>query len=102
MSLGSRIQSLRKKHGFTQDEMAQLLGIQRSAFGHIENDRVEVGAAHLSKLATKLKTTPNYLLSYTDGTPYDPWISEIAQSPDYEVNALKEIWTAIKKMREDK
>ncbi|WP_420798673.1 helix-turn-helix domain-containing protein [Paenibacillus alvei] len=41
MSLGQRIRELRMKKGKTQYDMAQYLGMGRSNFGHIENDRVK-------------------------------------------------------------
>lgn len=65
MSLGSRIRDLRKQHDLTQNEIAEHLGMGRSNFGHIENDRVVPSSDDLQKIADILHTTTDYLLGRT-------------------------------------
>lgn len=66
MSLGQRIKRLRKNQGLTQPEIAEKLGMGRSNFGHIENDRVVPTSATLQKIADILNTTTDYLLGRTE------------------------------------
>ncbi|MEC3651383.1 helix-turn-helix transcriptional regulator [Bacillus subtilis] len=63
MSLGSRVKLLRKKRGYTQQQLADHLDMGRSNFGHIENDRVKPTSDDLQKLAEILNTTTDYLLT---------------------------------------
>jgi transcriptional regulator with XRE-family HTH domain len=62
MSLGTRIKDLRTERGLTQQDIATKLGMGRSNFGHIENDRVTPSSEDLQKLADILHTTTDYLL----------------------------------------
>jgi transcriptional regulator with XRE-family HTH domain len=62
MSLGSRIRNRRKQLGLSQQQVAEQLGMGRSNFGHIENDRVIPSSTDLEKIADILTTTPNTLL----------------------------------------
>ena len=41
MSMSTRIKEERLKHGLTQDQLAALLGVQKSAIAKYENGRVE-------------------------------------------------------------
>lgn len=62
MSLGTRVRDLRVERGLTQQDIAARLGMGRSNFGHIENDRVTPTSEDLQKLADILQTTADYLL----------------------------------------
>ncbi|MEK5415144.1 helix-turn-helix domain-containing protein [Paenibacillus sp. FSL L8-0708] len=62
MSLGSRIRNRRKQLGLSQQQVAGHLGMGRSNFGHIENDRVIPSSTDLEKIADILTTSPNALL----------------------------------------
>ncbi|MFX3636259.1 MAG: helix-turn-helix domain-containing protein [Candidatus Pristimantibacillus sp.] len=62
MSIGTRIKDLRTKQELTQQDIATRLGMGRSNFGHIENDRVVPTSADLQKIADILHTTTDYLL----------------------------------------
>lgn len=62
MSIGTRIKDLRTKQELTQQDIATRLGMGRSNFGHIENDRVVPTSADLQKIADILNTTTDYLL----------------------------------------
>lgn len=61
-SLGSRIRDLRKSQKLTQQVIADRLGMGRSNFGHIENDRVVPSSEDLESIADILDTTTDYLL----------------------------------------
>ncbi|SDD48424.1 Transcriptional regulator, contains XRE-family HTH domain [Paenibacillus sp. UNCCL117] len=69
MSLGSRIRDLRKKYDLTQLDIAEQLGMGRSNFGHIENDRVIPSSEDLQRIADILHTTTDYLLGRSMSDP---------------------------------
>lgn len=72
MTLGTRIKQLRIERGLTQQDIATRLGMGRSNFGHIENDRVTPTSEDLQKLTDILQTTADYLLgreSYEESIP---------------------------------
>jgi len=62
MSLGARIKELRTKNELTQQDIATRIGMGRSNFGHIENDRVVPTSGDLQRIADILNTTTDYLL----------------------------------------
>ena len=62
MSIGSRIKGLRTSKGLTQQDIATQIGMGRSNFGHIENDRVIPSSEDLQKIADILQTTTDFLL----------------------------------------
>ncbi|WP_341279362.1 helix-turn-helix domain-containing protein [Paenibacillus sp. FSL H8-0537] len=66
MAMGARIKQLRTQRGLTQQEIAEQLGMGRSNFGHIENDRVVPTSEDLQKIADILHTTADYLLGRRD------------------------------------
>ncbi|GAA4493294.1 hypothetical protein GCM10023172_01700 [Hymenobacter ginsengisoli] len=51
-SLGANIKQLRLSNGFTQQQLATYLDIDRSLLAHIEDDRRQPGLVLLEKLAT--------------------------------------------------
>lgn len=59
---GERIKQLRKNKGYTQQQLADLLGVSASAIGMYEQGRREPDNATLSKLCTALDTTTDYLI----------------------------------------
>jgi DNA-binding XRE family transcriptional regulator len=54
-SLGKRVQKLRKKTAFTQEALAEKIGISRSYMGYIEQGRYAPSLEVLEKLARVLK-----------------------------------------------
>lgn len=62
MTFGSRLKELRKQFGFTQEQVAEKVGVQRAVYSHWEN-----GVAHPSndlmlKCADLFNVTVDYLL----------------------------------------
>jgi HTH-type transcriptional regulator, competence development regulator len=83
MSLGSRIRDLRKKYDLTQHDIAEKIGMGRSNFGHIENDRVVPSSEDLQHIADILHTTTDYLLGRSPAEPvYAGAVPEWATSKD--------------------
>jgi transcriptional regulator with XRE-family HTH domain len=54
VTLGKRIRQLRRKHGFTQETLAELVGTSQGHLGKIERGEVQVGTELLQKLADAL------------------------------------------------
>lgn len=67
IQIGQRIAGLRQKHGWTQQEMADRLGISRVAVSHIEADISFPGERTVALLAGLFKVSPHKLV---EGTTY--------------------------------
>jgi transcriptional regulator with XRE-family HTH domain len=63
--LGKRILALRKRRGFSQDELAGMLGITRPAVSEIERGSRRVTAEELVELARIFETSVDYILGLT-------------------------------------
>lgn len=59
---GERLKQLRQASNRTQQEIADLLGVSRSAYSHFENGRNEPDKDTLVKLANIFDVTTDYLL----------------------------------------
>ena len=67
MNMGDRIKEMRKLRGFTQEELAQKLGLKDSAIAKYENGRVEnIKRSVISEMAKVLECSPVYLLCLDD------------------------------------
>jgi len=61
--LGERIRKLRKKHGWTQVEFAERVGIDRSFLADVERGKRNVSLLNLDLMAKGLKVTLSRLFS---------------------------------------
>jgi len=61
--LGDRIRKLRKKHGWTQVEMAEKVGIDRSFLADVERGKRNVSILNLDLMAKGLKVSLSRLFS---------------------------------------
>lgn len=61
--LGDRIRKLRKKHGWTQVEFAEMIGIDRSFLADIERGKRNVSILNLELIANGLKMSLSQLFS---------------------------------------
>ncbi|MGQ9626964.1 MAG: helix-turn-helix domain-containing protein [Anaerolineae bacterium] len=83
MSLGSAIRSLRKKKGWTQEQLSAYASVGRSYISMLENDvRPNVSARILARLSSALGVTTDYLMQQAGTLPspeeiYDPLLQEI-------------------------
>ena len=67
---GERIKKLRKEKGLTQQQLGELLGVQKSAIAKYENGRVpNLKKETLTKLAEIFNVSPNYLLGIDEIIP---------------------------------
>lgn len=54
IQIGNRIKELRKSKGFSQKEMAELIGVNRSTYSNYENNNREPNVDTLTKIASVL------------------------------------------------
>lgn len=69
--LGPRIAALRREMGWSQSELARLLGISPSAVGMYEQGRREPSVALLVAMARSFEVTTDFLLTGQPGRPTD-------------------------------
>lgn len=70
MEIGKIIKRARLEKGFTQEQLANMVGVQKSAIAKWENGRVsEIKRSNLKKLAAALGLKPTVLLSDANETP---------------------------------
>ncbi len=85
MSIGSKIKSLRKKRGMTQDELASGI-ITRGMLSRIESETAMPSMQSLSAIAARLDVSPSFLLE--DGNDILPAeLARIAKAIEDEYNS---------------
>lgn len=65
-SLGRRIGELRNELGWTQQELAERLGVSRVAVSHLESGMSSPGERTIALLAGLFKVEPHHLIAGTD------------------------------------
>lgn len=72
MSMSKRIKDCRIAMNYTQEELANKLGLQKSAIAKYENGRVEnIKRSVIEQMASVLDCTPSYLMGWDDATLTD-------------------------------
>ena len=73
MGMAERIKERRIAMGYTQEELATKLGLQKSAIAKYENGRVEnIKRSVISNMAKILECSPSYLMDWEESLPnYD-------------------------------
>ena len=66
-TIGERIKTLRKKRGYNQKELADLLGKSLRTIQKYESGEIDVSIAMVNELAKVLDTTSTYLLGHQTG-----------------------------------
>ncbi|MFQ8600976.1 MAG: helix-turn-helix domain-containing protein [Oscillospiraceae bacterium] len=88
LAIGRRVQKERMKHGWTQDEFAEICGFAgRGYISRVENGKAVYGVKTLFAMAEKLGISPAYLLdaSVPADTPFGwPELAEQAKELDTE------------------
>lgn len=64
--LGKKIKAMRKKRGFSQGELAEMVGIATAHLSRLETGRYKPGIEVLKKLGDSLQVSVDYLLSDSD------------------------------------
>lgn len=66
MSIGEEIKKNRNAKGFTQDELAEKIGISRNYISDLENNRYVPSVKTLIKIAVVLQMDLNFLLKMSE------------------------------------
>lgn len=67
MDMSDRIKERRKAMGYTQEELGEKLGLQKSAIAKYENGRVEnIKRSVIAKMSKVLECSPSYLMGWED------------------------------------
>ena len=93
MNVGSLIKQARLAKSLTQEELAEKVGVQKSAVAKWENGRVsEIKRSNLKKLSEALELNPNQLLDETKENPtvQDDGISETKRKLIEKIKKLPE------------
>lgn len=80
--MGRRIRELRIAAGLTQEQLGELVGLQKSAVAKYENGKTENMKRNvIQSMAKVLGVSPSYLMGFEDDTPYyiDPEAAELAK-----------------------
>ena len=73
-TLGDRIKYARKKKGYFQDALGELLGMKNSTISKYESNTNKPAADVLADIAKTLDVAPGLLIT---GASEDPWIDEM-------------------------
>ena len=65
-----KMKTLRERVGLTKTEMAKILDIDRSQYGHYENDYVTIPIKHLIKLCNYFNVSLDYMFDFTNNKQY--------------------------------
>ena len=84
MEIGEKIRYKRLKKGYSQENMADFLGISTSAYGDIERNKTELTLSRAKKLSTILKISMLELIEEEIHTP-----KVLDNSENNEVEQLK-------------
>jgi transcriptional regulator with XRE-family HTH domain len=66
MTFGERISSLRKRHKWSQDELAKKIGTSAPIVGRYERNEIKPSIEVAKKLADELEVTIDYLIGGSD------------------------------------
>lgn len=69
MCMAERIKERRKTLGYTQEELASKVGLQKSAIAKYEKGRVEnIKRSMIAKMSSALECSPSYLMGWEETT----------------------------------
>jgi len=77
MNIGSQIRQIRQKKGYSQENMADMLGLSTTAYGDIERGKTDLTLGRLQQIATALGMTAQDLLSAEEPQPLEAFPVEV-------------------------
>lgn len=77
--IGKRIKELRKKRGFSQEKLAELVDIEQNTLSYIETGNNFCSAETLQKIIIALEVEPQELFTFNHNKPQDDLIAEIVK-----------------------
>ncbi|MGN0018521.1 MAG: helix-turn-helix domain-containing protein [Candidatus Gastranaerophilaceae bacterium] len=88
--LGLRIKYLRKKNGLSQENLAELINMDKPNLSNIERGKRFMTAETLEKIAKALNTTERELFDFSESTPQKYFRADIEKFLDsFEEKDLK-------------
>lgn len=71
MLRGDRFKQLREQHGYTHEELSEMLGLSQKQIWRYENGKTDPSSEIIVKIAKVFRVSSDYLLGLTDDTnPY--------------------------------
>ena len=67
MTIGDKIRSMRTIKGYSQDNMAELLGVSVTAYAKIERGETDINHSRLEQIAGVLKVSLPELVAFGEG-----------------------------------
>ncbi len=89
-SLGQRIRAARESAGFTQENLAEAIGVSRTAVARWESDDIEPKLQNLTSIAELLHVSTDFLLGIQNN-------SNVSDLSDNAISALNQFIAAVKK-----
>lgn len=71
---------LRKLHDLSQEQVAQLIGVSKQAYGHYEREERELGYDMLCKLADYYGVSVDYLIGHASNPLANRPMSDVAEN----------------------
>ncbi|WP_314590530.1 helix-turn-helix domain-containing protein [Paenibacillus terrigena] len=92
MKNGNRISELREQKGWTQEELATMIGISRAALSHYEKNRRKPDFETLTQLADLFQVSIDYLIGRTNTSQHvlDPEIEHFTEQLELSDSELLE------------
>ena len=90
--LGKRIQELRKAKNFTQEYMAELMGIETASLSNIERGKYYPTAENLNKILIILGVEPDELFCFRHLAPYKDLLREMTQVLEKNENLTRTVY----------
>jgi len=78
MSIGKKIKQLRELRNFTQNHMAENLGMSIGGYGKIERDETDITLTRLTQIAEILKTDLSTILSFDSNQIFNQYHNKTA------------------------
>lgn len=73
MTMAENIKYLRLKHGLTQEQLGEVIGVQKSAIRKYESGMVEnIPRSSIKKMADLFGVSPSYLMGWEEENPPIP------------------------------
>ncbi len=90
-----KLKNLRERIGLTKTDIANIIGIDRSQYGHYENDYITIPIKHLVSLINYYHVSLDYIFDFTNQKNYKP-ITSLEIDKQLSGKRLKEIRKELK------
>lgn len=77
MSIGKRIQDIRKKQAITQEQLAEALNVSRQSISKWESDKSNPDVFSIIKMSDLYRISTDYILKGEEAPESDPQIAKV-------------------------